>query len=65
MGGPPHDTAYSLGAHWLLQVASPLVERHPEQLVGSSERHSIVSPVGEDAPGPPSQSTPAGYVHWT
>ena len=39
IGGPPHDTAYSLGAHWLLHVAVPAVERQPEQRVGSSDRH--------------------------
>ena len=64
-GGPPHDTAYSFGAHIFVQVAGPEIESHPWQLVGSSEMQSIVNPPGEDAPRPPSQLTPEGYLHST
>jgi hypothetical protein len=59
-GGPPHDTAYSFGAHLFVHVAAPAVEAHPVQIVGSSEMQSIVSPPAEDAPTPPSQLTPEG-----
>jgi hypothetical protein len=59
-GGPPHDIAYSFGAHIFVHIAAPAIDPHPEQLVGSSEMQSIVSPSGEDAPGPPSQLTPEG-----
>ena len=63
-GGPPQDTAYWLGAHLFVHVAAPLVELQPEQLVGSSEMQSWVTPPPEEpppeAPTPPSQVSPSG-----
>jgi hypothetical protein len=62
-GGPPHDTAYSLGAHLLVHVAGPLVDAQPEHLVGSSEMQSWLTPGVEpppEAPTPPSHVTPEG-----
>jgi hypothetical protein len=59
-GGPPQDTAYSLGAHMFMHVAAPEIELHPWQRVGSSEMQPMPTPDGEDAPTPPSQLTPEG-----